>query len=532
MYSIFKLYLYLILGILFGPVATVWFKFYGDFYSLSKTFPIFDVITEEWLLLLSFFIFWNGFYFLFSFYYELQKYLNRPPSLSWWQTDVLYQIYIKSFYDSNNDGYGDLQGITKKLDYLNHMGIKSIWLTPFYPSGGKDGGYDITNYKDIDPIYGTMKNFDQLVAKVHEKGMHIILDLVVNHTSDQHEWFKKSVANTDKYRDYYVWVESEDRVNPPNNWLSVFGGPAWTYNEQRKAWYLHQFLKEQPDLNFRCPAVLAEIKSVLNFWLEAKGVDGFRVDAFKHFFVSEGLENEPALLGGSVSDYDSLEHLFTTGQPETFELLKEWREMFDEISKKTNSDKALIVECTYKKAKEIAPYYKHSNKATAHFPFNFQLTSIDVKRGIEFTAREIERRVQEYVSILSRDYWPNWQLGNHDVGRVASRVGKENVNMANALNLLLGGTSIVYYGEEIGMENLPTKSLSFEESRDEFGKKYGPNDFATVSRDFFRTPMQWDSTGANAGFTQHQQPWLPVHPDKQTRNVQVILFLNLSFEND
>jgi len=412
------------------------------------------------------------------------------------------------------------------------MGIKSIWLTPFYPSGGKDGGYDITNYKDIDPIYGTMKNFDQLVAKVHEKGMHIILDLVVNHTSDQHEWFKKSVANTDKYRDYYVWVESEDRVNPPNNWLSVFGGPAWTYNEQRKAWYLHQFLKEQPDLNFRCPAVLAEIKSVLNFWLEAKGVDGFRVDAFKHFFVSEGLENEPALLGGSVSDYDSLEHLFTTGQPETFELLKEWREMFDEISKKTNSDKALIVECTYKKAKEIAPYYKHSNKATAHFPFNFQLTSIDVKRGIEFTAREIERRVQEYVSILSRDCWPNWQLGNHDVGRVASRVGKENVNMANALNLLLGGTSIVYYGEEIGMENLPTKSLSFEESRDEFGKKYGPNDFATVSRDFFRTPMQWDSTGANAGFTQHQQPWLPVHPDKQTRNVQVILFLNLSFEND
>jgi len=337
MYSFFNLFLYLILATIFGPGAAIWQNYYGDFYSLSKTYPIFDktpdnyAITPEWMLLLEFFIFWLGFYFMQSFYYELKKYLNRPPNLDWWQRDSIYQIYIKSFYDSNNDGYGDLQGVTKKLDYLNHIGFKSICLTPFYPSGGKDGGYDVTSLKHIDPIYGNMTDFDELITKAHEKGMHVIMDFVPNHTSDQHDWFKKSCESglsSNPYRDYYVWYASEDRLNPPNNWRSVFGQSAWTYNESRKAWYLHQFLKEQPDLNFRCPAVHKEMRDALTFWLETKKVDGFRIDAFKHLYESAGFEDEPSLLSSSDSGdqdftYDGLEHTRTSGQTETLELLRE-----------------------------------------------------------------------------------------------------------------------------------------------------------------------------------------------------------------
>ena len=200
---------------------------------------------------------------MLAFWQMLKKLINQPPRLDWWQKGVIYEIYAKTFYDSNNDGVGDLCGIINKLDYLKTIGVSTIWITPIYPSGGKDGGYDITSFVDIDPVYGTMKDFDELVAQTHERGMYLLMDFIPNHTSDQHEWFKKSRSSNDPdnpYRDYYVWHPSKNKTKPPNNWVSVFGGPAWTYCETRQAWYLHQFLPQQPDLNYRCPAVHREMK--------------------------------------------------------------------------------------------------------------------------------------------------------------------------------------------------------------------------------------------------------------------------------
>lgn len=235
---------------------------------------------------MNIFLFWCGLFFLLSFWNAWKKYQNKAPKLDWWQSGAIYQIYVKSFNDSNEDGVGDLRGIVEKLDYLKSIGVESIWLTPFYKSGGYDGGYDVTSFVDIDPVYGDMNDFDELVKQVHlkgkikkqfiqkiciqncnKKGMRILIDFIPNHTSDQHEWFKKSCESNDTsnpYRDYYVWYASENSVDPPNNWMSVFGDSAWHYNETRKAWYLHQFLKQQPDLNLRCPAVQKELKVLLN----------------------------------------------------------------------------------------------------------------------------------------------------------------------------------------------------------------------------------------------------------------------------
>lgn len=528
MFSPLKFCTYGIIGSVFGPGAALFFNVYGDFYSLSKIWPIFDIITEEWLLLLGFFIFWVGFYYMLAFWYELLKYLNRPPNLDWWQKEVIYQIYIKSFYDSNNDGYGDLKGVTDKLDYLQKMGIKSIWLTPFYPSGGKDGGYDITSYNEIDPIYGNMKDFDELIEKAHGKDMHVIMDFVPNHTSNNHNWFKessKSNESSNPYRDYYVWYESEDSVNPPNNWLSVFGQSAWTYSHTRRAWYLHQFLKEQPDLNFRCAAVRDEMKIALSFWLETKNVDGFRIDAFKHIFESNEFKNEPTVLGKPNSKdltYDDLEHIHTSGQKETYELLNDWKDLFSQISERTKSTKAMIVECSYTKTAEIVPYYKYKNKKMAHFPFNFQFVGINKKLGNELTSKSLKSSIEDYLAVLPNDCWANWQIGNHDTSRASTRIGTENINIANTLNLLLGGTALIYYGEEIGMEDLPTDLLSFENSKDEFGKKYGPDEFIKYSRDFSRTPMQWNND-KNSGFTKSTESWLPVNPNYSNKNVKMQL---------
>jgi alpha-glucosidase len=219
-------------------------------------------ITSEWELLIVFGLFWFGFYCMQHLYRCILHLTNRPPALEWWQTDVIYQIYVKSFFDSNGDGVGDLKGVAEKLDYVKSLGASTLWLSPFNPSGGKDGGYDVTSFVDIDPIYGNSKDFDLLVEEVHKREMHLILDFVPNHTSDQHKWFKESCKSSDEtnpYRDYYVWYPSKDKVNPPNNWKSCFGHSAWTYCESRQAWYLHQFLPEQPDLNLRCPAVRKEI---------------------------------------------------------------------------------------------------------------------------------------------------------------------------------------------------------------------------------------------------------------------------------
>ena len=346
MYEILKLGFLLLGFVLFGPCLAIYFTFYGDFYTLSKRYKLLSYVTDEWELLGVFGLFWVGFYFMLSFWSALKKLRNKPPKLDWWQTGIIYEIYVKSFKDSNNDGVGDLRGIVDKIDYLKSIGVKTVWLTPIYASGGQDGGYDVTSYVDIDPIYGTMCDFDELVRKLHSNDMHLIMDFIPNHTSDQHEWFKKSASSVkNAYHDYYVWQPSEDRKKPPNNWVSVFGNSMWEYCEARKAWYLHQFLPSQPDLNLRSAKVREELKSAIRFWIEKKNVDGLRIDAVKHLFESESLEDEP-LRNSSISDlsgkqlkYEDFDHVHTSNQPESYKLLAEWRKLFDEISEKTGRKK-------------------------------------------------------------------------------------------------------------------------------------------------------------------------------------------------
>ena len=354
MYNYMDFILYLAGSLLFGPCLAIWFSFYGDFWSLGKQFPIFDKIPSEWELVLTFFLFWLGFYCIQNFYSCVKHFLNRPPALHWWQTEVIYQIYVKSFFDSNGDGVGDLRGVHEKLDHVRSLGCKSIWLSPFYPSGGKDGGYDVSSFVEVDPSLGSLKDFDELVNEVHKRNMHVLLDLVPNHTSDQHEWFQESCKSdepSNAYRDYYVWYPSKDKSKPPNNWKSVFGHSAWTYVESRQAWYLHQFLPQQPDLNLRSAAVRKELEKVFRFWLETKKVDGFRIDAVKHFFESKNFEDEPPVNTDlSIKDtykdsitYEDLVHVHTANQQESYELLAEWRQICDEIGKKTGSSKYVFI---------------------------------------------------------------------------------------------------------------------------------------------------------------------------------------------
>ncbi|CAF0980695.1 unnamed protein product [Brachionus calyciflorus] len=533
MLNILRIIAYTIGSVVFGPILAVYLTFYGDLYSLSKTYKILEKISDEWDLLLHFGLFWIGFYSMLSLWIEYKKFKNKPPKLQWWQTETIYQIYIRSFFDSNNDGCGDLRGIIQKLDYIKSLGTNAIWITPMYPSGGKDGGYDISSFTEIDPTLGTMNDFDDLVEEVHKRNMYILLDFIPNHTSNLHKWFQESSKNNDPknpYRDYYVWYPSEDKINPPNNWVSCFGGSAWTYNETRKAWYLHQFLKEQPDLNYRCPEVKKEVENAMKFWLNEKNVDGFRVDAFRHLFEDRNFEDEPLVenkngLKNAALEYDDLEHTKTADQTETFELLTEWRKMFDDISRKTNRPRALIVECT-SDLKDIGKYYEYNKKPSANFALNFQFCNmnkiVDINSNeidSSYRPKNVEKLINDYLKCLPKNSWSNWHTGNHDNMRVASRIGEEYVDLANALNFLIGGTSIVYYGEEIGMIDLPKECLKFEECQDEKGKKYGPKEYLERTRDFCRTPFQW-TNGKNSGFSSSDKTWLPINPNYKFLNVE------------
>jgi glycosidase len=520
-----KLAIYFAGGLIFGPLLAIWFSFYSDIFHLKLEYEFLNYfpLDDQWELVFVFGLFWLGFYCMQAFYAELQKLLNQPPRLSWWQKEAIYQIYVKTFFDSNGDGVGDLGGVIEKVDYLKSLGVKTVWLSPIYPSGGKDGGYDVTDYKKIDPVYGSMEVFDKLVEKLHAADMHILMDIIPNHTSSEHEWFVKSCeseSTANMYRDYYVWYKSEDKLNPPNNWKSVFGGPAWTYVETRQAWYLHQFLPQQPDLNFRCPQVKSEFSEIFKFWLDTKKVDGFRVDALKHLFESNNFKSEP-LKSSSIQEktYDDLDHIYTANQRETFELLAEWRSYCNTLGRLKKSPKCLIVECTYDNVNELRPFYVYDSKATAHFPFNFQLTNI--KRESDFKPATLKACINAYerTGKPTQKCWSNWQLGNHDTSRVATRFGAENIDLANALNLLLGGTAVIYNGEELGMQDLPKSLLNFADSKDEFGRRFGPEDYELYSRDYQRTPMQW-STLKNAGFTKAENAWLPVNPNHSQVNVQ------------
>jgi alpha-glucosidase len=418
----------------------------------------------------------------------------------WWQRGIFYQIYPRSFQDSNGDGVGDLRGIIDRLPYLGHLGIDAIWLSPIFPSPMADFGYDISDYTGIDPLFGTMADFDALIEATHKSGLKLILDLVPNHTSDQHPWFIESRKSRESdRRDWYIWHDGAQDGGPPNNWLSEFGGSAWTYDRTTEQYYYHAFLAQQPDLNWRNPKVRRAIYDVMRFWLR-KGIDGFRVDVIWHLIKDDQFRDNPPnpdFREGRPPN-EVLLPTYTTDRPEVHEVVAEMRGVIDEFE-----DRVLIGEI-YLPIERLVSYYG-KDLLGAQMPFNFSLLSA------AWSARELEKIILEYERALPDGAWPNWVLGNHDRPRIASRIGQEQARIAAMLLLTLRGTPTLYYGDEIGMQQV---AIAPEQVRDPFEKNV-PG--IGVGRDGCRTPMQWDAT-ANAGFSRNA-PWLPVADDFAHENV-------------
>ena len=425
---------------------------------------------------------------------------SRLANFKWWERGIIYQISPRSFMDSNGDGVGDLGGIRNKLDYLQWLGVDAIWISPIYPSPMADFGYDISNYTDIDPFFGTLDDFDALLAGAHDRGLKVLLDYVPNHTSDQHPWFLDSRSSRDSAkRDWYIWRDPKAGGGPPNNWLSNFGGDAWEWDGKTGQYYYHAFLKEQPDLNWRNPEVHGAMLKVLRFWLD-RGVDGFRVDVMHHLAKDTEFRDNPPNpeWRPGMSPYRELLTTYTADLPEVQEIVAELRNVLDKY------DDRMLVGEIYLPVERLMAYYGASGKG-AHLPFNFQLI------GLPWNAREIAAAVERYEALLPSYAWPNWVLGNHDKSRVATRVGPAQARVAAMLLLTLRGTPTMYYGDEIGMHDVP---IPVEQVQDPFEKNV-PG--LGLGRDPERTPMQW-SNDEQAGFTTGN-PWLPIAGDHQTINV-------------
>lgn len=419
----------------------------------------------------------------------------------WWQKNVIYQIYPRSFNDSDGDGIGDLQGIIKKLDYLNDLGIVGVWISPIYPSPMADFGYDVSDYTGIHEMFGDMKDFDELLKEIHKRDMKLILDLVPNHSSDKHPWFIESKSSkTNPKRDWYIWKDPAPDGGPPNNWLSVFGGSGWEYDEATGQYYYHAFLKEQPDLNWRNPEVQNAMLNVMKFWLE-KGVDGFRVDVMWHMIKDAKLRDDPPNPDHNEKMNSYSRHIpaYSTDQDEVHDIVRKMRKVVDSYKER------LLIGEIYLPISKLVRYYGEDNKG-AHLPFNFQLLQLP------WEASKIEAAINEYEGTLPPEGWPNWVLGNHDKSRIATRVGKEQAKVAAMLLLTLRGTPTVYYGDELGMEDvdIPEDKIQDPQALNEPG--------VGQSRDPERTPMQWDDS-ENAGFTTGE-PWLPLMKNFREVNVK------------
>jgi alpha-glucosidase len=421
----------------------------------------------------------------------------------WWQKGIIYQIYPRSYQDTNGDGIGDLPGIVRRLDYIHSLNVGAIWLSPIYPSPMHDFGYDVADYVGIHPLFGTMGDFDQLLAETHRRGLKLLLDLVPNHTSDEHAWFVESRSNCDNpKRDWYIWRDPAPAGGPPNNWLSYFGGPAWTFDERTGQYYMHQFLAQQPELNYRHPEVLEAMLDVMRFWLD-RGVDGFRVDVMWLMLKDDQFRDEPPNPDwDGVNPHKSLWHVHTANLPGVHDIIRRMRAMLDEY------DERMMVGEIYLPNEELVKYYGQ-DLDECHLPFNFQLLQLD------WNGQVVRQAVDAYEAALPVGGWPNWVLGNHDRHRVASRVGRAQARVANMLLLTLRGTPTTYYGEEIGMENVPIPP-EFVQDPPALNQ---PEIAHVVGRDPERTPMQWDSS-PNAGFAAAGvTPWLPVAGDYAERNV-------------
>jgi alpha-glucosidase len=432
-----------------------------------------------------------------------------PDNFLWWRDGIIYQIYPRSFADSNGDGIGDLPGTTAKLDYLAELGIDAIWLSPFYPSPDADFGYDISNYTDVDPRFGTLANFDELVSQAHQRNIRVVLDMVMNHTSDQHPWFIESRSSRDNpKRDWYIWKDpspsqGDGRVRVPNNWQASFGGSAWEFDPATGQYYLHSFLKEQPDVNWRNPEVRKAQLDVFRFWLE-RGVDGFRLDVFNAYFKDDRFRDNPPKFG--LRGFDRQQHIHDMDQPEMVPLLQELRTLLDSYAER------YAVGETYFATPEKITRYAGNDRLHAAFSFDFTSNHLLYPWNSRFVLEKISLRDKTFDAA---GIWPTTVMSNHDLPRAASRYARGEDDhqplIAMALLLTLRGTPFMYYGEEIGMRDI---SLKRGEILDPPGKKYWP---IYKGRDGCRSPMQWRDS-PYAGFSS-AKPWLQVHPNFVQRNL-------------
>lgn len=438
----------------------------------------------------------------------------------WWREAVFYQIYPRSFQDTDGDGIGDLPGIASRLDYLTWLGVDALWLSPFYRSPMLDFGYDVSDHCEVDPTFGTLYDFDRLLEEAHRLGLRVIVDFVPNHTSSEHPWFAESRSSRDNpWRDWYIWADPRPDGTPggapPNNWLSYWGGSAWEFDEHTGQYYLHSFMPEMPDLNWRNPEVCEAMLRVAHFWLQ-RGVDGFRVDSAQQIMKDPEFRDNPANpeagknsyknLGG----YDAQLHLHDKGHPDIHEVYKEFRALLDSYGRCGGRERVALAEVHVfdrpEWASEWSAYYG-ADLDEFHLPLNLTLV------GKPWNAKHFREAVEEMERTVPEGAWPNWVLGSHDEPRVASRIGREKTRAATMLLLTLRGTPTVYYGDELGMKDVP---LPPERVLDPF-EKMSPG--LGLGRDPERSPMQWDAT-ENAGFCPAGvKPWLPVADDYEVVNV-------------
>ncbi len=421
--------------------------------------------------------------------------------LAWWQRDAIYQVYPRSFQDTNGDGIGDLPGLIARMDYLAWLGIGAVWLSPVYRSPMADFGYDIADFTSIDPLFGTLEDFDRLLEGLHARGIRLILDFVPNHTSDQHAWFIEARSSrTNSKRDWYVWSDAGADGGPPNNWLSRFGGSAWEWDEPTGQFYYHAFLKEQPDLNWRNPELRRAMADVLRFWLE-RGIDGFRVDASAVLIEDALLRDDPPNPDADeqTPPPERLTRRFTDDRPETLECLAELRRVVDSFP-----DRVLLGE-VQGETDRIARFYSTDHQRLLHLPLNFLLLDTP------WDAVSMQAAVDAYLQVVPADAWPDWILGSHDKPRIATRIAEAQTRLAAMLLMTLRGTPIFYSGDEIGMRDVEVPP---ERVQDPFERLVPGYD---LNRDPERAPMRWDCS-ANAGFTTGC-PWLPIGPDVERRNV-------------
>lgn len=418
-------------------------------------------------------------------------------TVPWWRTAVIYHILVPSFYDTDADGWGDINGITEKLDYIQWFGVDAIWLSPVYPSPLLDLGYDISDYLGVEPKFGTLDGLDRLVSEAHSRDLKVILDWVPNHSSDRHSWFceSRSSRNNPK-RDWYIWRDGKPDGSPPNNWISVFGGSVWQWDDHTGQYYMHHFLDSQPDLNWRNPDMQAAMYDSMRFWL-SRGVDGFRIDALDMLIKDEQFRDNPPNPDYEDGNGPDSQHLpvYTRAQKGIHDIVAQMRKVADEYP-----DRLLAGEL-YLPLEEVALFYGRE-KPELHLPLNLRLCWTSWDRD------EWKSVVDEYNQKVGSKGWPTWSLSMHDCARLAARCPGEHTRLAAMLLLTLRGTPTHYYGEEIGMRGTP---IPANEARDPQGRRTGRN------RDPQRTPMQWNSK-LHADFSR-VEPWLPISDDFQTANV-------------